>query len=322
VVAQRHPLDEQLGWPESDYFTVTLEATCRLSELLHHLYVLVPVLDDEKHYWVSADEVEKLMRRGEDWLADHPEQKLIVRRYLKHQRRLTDQALDRLVTPDEDSPDSDLLEDPQAALEEGLGLHEQRLGAVVAVLKSCGAQRVLDLGCGGGRLLERLLQEGFEDIVGLDVSSRALERARARLGWDRLPARQRERIRLMHGSLVYRDRRLPGYDAATVIEVIEHLDPWRLAAFERVLFECAGLPTVVITTPNAEYNVKFEGLSPGEFRHRDHRFEWTRAQFQAWAKGVAERYGYAVRFLAVGPEDPAVGPPTQMGVFTREDHGS
>jgi 3' terminal RNA ribose 2'-O-methyltransferase Hen1 len=128
---------------------------------------------------------------------------------------------------------------------------------------------------------------------------------------------KKERLRLIHGSLIYRDQRLAGFDAAAVVEVIEHLDPPRLAAFERVLFDCARPSTIVVTTPNREYNVKWETLPAGKFRHRDHRFEWTRAEFQAWANGVVGRFSYSARFLPVGPEDPAIGAPTQMAVFAR-----
>ena len=189
--------------------------------------------------------------------------------------------------------------------------------AVVAVLKEQGAKRVLDLGCGEGKLLQALLKDKtFEQIVGLDVSHRALEIAHERLHLERLPSKQQERITLMQGSLTYRDKRLTGYDAAIVMEVIEHLDPSRLAVFERVLFEFARPGTVILTTPNAEYNVKCANLPAGKFRHRDHRFEWTRDEFQAWAHRVAQRFGYAVRFLPVGPEDPIVGAPTQIGVFS------
>jgi len=117
--------------------------------------------------------------------------------------------------------------------------------------------------------------------------------------------------------LTYRDARLAGYDAATFVEVIEHQDAPRLAAFERVLFEFAHPQTVVVTTPNVEYNVKFETLPAGKMRHKDHRFEWTRAEFQSWATSMATRFGYSVRFLPVGPEDQTVGSPTQMGIFTR-----
>jgi 3' terminal RNA ribose 2'-O-methyltransferase Hen1 len=162
-----------------------------------------------------------------------------------------------------------------------------------------------------------LKEKQFTAIVGMDVSHRALEIARDRLHFDRLPPAQKERLHLLHGSLIYRDQRLSGFDAAAVVEVIEHLDAARLVAFERVLFECARPGHVVLTTPNREYNVKWETLPAGKFRHRDHRFEWTRAELQAWAGGVAARFGYTVRFLPVGPEDSAVGAPTQMAVFAR-----
>jgi 3' terminal RNA ribose 2'-O-methyltransferase Hen1 len=188
----------------------------------------------------------------------------------------------------------------------------------VAALRSTNAKRVLDLGCGEGKLLRVLLEaRAFEEIVGVDVSHRALQIANERLRVERMPQRQRDRIKLMQGSLMYRDQRLKGFDAAAVVEVIEHLDQPRLAAFERVLFEFAKPGAVVVTTPNVEYNVRFETLPAGTFRHKDHRFEWTRAQFREWADGIAERYSYAVRFLPVGPEDDAVGAPTQMAVFER-----
>jgi 3' terminal RNA ribose 2'-O-methyltransferase Hen1 len=320
VIAQAHPLDETYPeWGMSDYFTVTLSAITRLSDLLSHLYVLIPVLDAEKHYWVGDDEVAKLLRHGEGWLASHPERELIARRYLKC-RHLVQAALAQLA--DEDDPDPDVSEEvraqEEAAIEQRLSLHEQRLGSVLAVLKSSGAKRILDLGCGEGRLLELLLADRtFTEIVGMDVSHRVLEIASERLHLDQLPPLQKARIQLIHGALTYRDQRLTGYDAAAVIEVIEHLDAARLLAFERVLFEAARPGLVVITTPNSEYNVKFESLPAGHFRHKDHRFEWTRSEFQTWATQVAERFGYGLRFLPVGAEDPTVGAPTQMGVFMR-----
>jgi 3' terminal RNA ribose 2'-O-methyltransferase Hen1 len=315
------PLDDTFpDWGDSLYFSVELSATCRLCDLLAHLYVLVPVLDNDKHYWVSGDEVDKLLRHGEGWLPAHPARDLIARRYLKHQKSLTAQALARLTeeeTPDPDEADEQS-DQAEAAVEQPVRLNEQRLGAVLAVLRDSGAKRVLDLGCGGGQLLRLLLAEpAFTAVVGVDVAHRALEVARDRLRVERLPDRQRERLQLLHGSLTYRDRRLEGFDAAAVVEVVEHLDPPRLATFERVLFEFARPGTVVLTTPNVEYNVKFETLPAGRLRHRDHRFEWTRAEFRAWAERVAGRFGYAVRFLPVGPEDPALGPPTQMAVFRR-----
>jgi 3' terminal RNA ribose 2'-O-methyltransferase Hen1 len=302
-------------WGVSPYFLVELTATCRLADLLSHLYVLLPVLDNDKHYWVGSDEVEKLLKHGENWLATHPLRDVIARRYLKHQRSLTTAALARLAVEDADEPEvAPEREEPV----ERVSLHEQRLETVLDVLRECGATRVLDLGCGSGKLLRLLLAEKqFTEIVGVEVSYRALEIAAERLHLDRLPERQRQRIQLLHGSLLYRDRRLEGFDAAAVVEVIEHLDKPRLAAFERVLFEFARPRVVALTTPNVEYNVRLDGLPAGALRHADHRFEWSRGEFATWANGVAERFGYGVRLLPVGPEDAAVGAPSQMGVFER-----
>jgi 3' terminal RNA ribose 2'-O-methyltransferase Hen1 len=315
-----HGLDEKFPeWGPSRYFSVTLENELRLRELLTHLYVLLPVLDDDKHYWVGDDEVDKLLRRGEGWLKGHPERELITKRYLKHQKWLTSEALERLIGEDEPSVDEEAETKSLAEekIERPLSLAEQRMGAVLAVLRGAGAQRVLDLGCGEGRLLRTLLKDKqFAEIVGMDVSHRSLEIAAEKLRLEDLPRMQRERIRLMHGSLTYRDKRLAGFDAATVVEVIEHQDPPRLAAFERVLFEFARPRTIAVTTPNVEYNVKFPTMPVGGLRHRDHRFEWTRKEFEDWANRMADRFGYAVRFLPIGPEDAQAGPPTQMGVFT------
>ncbi len=321
VEATRHELDENMSLlGPSRLFTVTLRATRRLSELLTHLYVLVPVLDDQKHYWVGDDEVEKLLRHGQGWLDAHPSRDVIVSRYLVHQRGLVRDAIARLTA--EDQPEEETVaahkDEQEATIERTISLNERRLDAVFDALRTSGASRVLDLGCGEGRLLRRLLSDQqFTEIAGMDVASRALDVAESRIKLDRLAPKQRERIRLLHGSLMYRDPRLAGFDAAAVVEVVEHLDPPRLRAFERVLFETAQPGTVVLTTPNAEYNVKWPSLPAGQFRHQDHRFEWTRPEFQNWANGVASRFGYAVTYRPVGDVDSEVGPPTQMAVFAR-----
>jgi 3' terminal RNA ribose 2'-O-methyltransferase Hen1 len=318
VSANRHALDEEFPeWGDSRYWTVTLSAKKRLQDVLQHLYVLLPVLDDDKHYWVGKDEVEKLLRKGEGWLAAHPERDEITRRYLKHQHRLMREALARL-TEEENDPDetAELHSAEELVLEERISLNQQRLGSVLAALRQSGAKRILDLGCGEGRFLSLLLSDAsFAEITGVDVSPRVLEKASQRLRLDSLPPRKRERIKLLQGSLMYKDARLAGYDAAAVVEVVEHLDPPRLAAFERVLFEHARPATIVMTTPNREYNAKFETMSAGAFRHKDHRFEWTRAEFQAWANRVASERFYSVSFLPIGEEDVALGSPTQMAIF-------
>jgi 3' terminal RNA ribose 2'-O-methyltransferase Hen1 len=322
VRAMSHALEPSFPeWGASPYFTVELDATTRLRDLLAHLYVLVPVLDDRKHYWVGDDEIEKLLRSGEGWLAHHPAREVITSRYLKHYRRLTSAALARLTQEEGGADDAPERAEAEESAERPLRLNEERMVAVAEALRASGAKRVLDLGCGEGQLIARLLKVGqFTEIAGVDLSHQALERAGERLRLAQLPPAQRERVRLLQGSLLYRDARLIGYDAAALVEVIEHLEPGRLDAFERVLFEVARPTTIVITTPNANYNPLFPSLPAGAFRHPDHRFEWGRDEFQRWAASVAEQHGYSVRFQGIGQEAVDYGPPTQMAIFTHEDN--
>jgi 3' terminal RNA ribose 2'-O-methyltransferase Hen1 len=321
IEAQRLPLDESFPeWGESSYYSTRFSVTCKLKDLLTHFYVLLPVLDNDKHYWVGQDEIDKLLAKGDEWLSSHPEKEQIVQRYLRHQHRLINEALSRLTA--EDEPNSDTADKErdheEQILEEKISLNQQRIGTVIAALKDAGARKIIDLGCGEGRLLSALLKEkSFEHIVGMDISVRALEIAKKRLNIDRLPTHQQNRIELFQGALTYRDSRLSGYDAACSIEVIEHIDPARLPAFERTVFEFAQPNTVIVTTPNVEYNALFESLPAGKYRHRDHRFEWTREDFQSWAHSVCERFQYSVRFLSIGEEDTNVGSASQMGVFSR-----
>jgi len=176
-------------------------------------------------------------------------------------------------------------------LEERVSLRDQRLGTVQSVLRASGARRVLDLGCGPGALLQRLIRDGYDQVVGVDVSIRALESAAKRMRLDEMHDAQRQRITLLQSPLTYRDKRLTGFDAAVLVEVIEHFDPPRLAAAEQNVFGSARPGTVVVTTPNAEYNMMWGTLAAGEFRHPDHRFEWTRAEFAAGRSGSLSGMG-------------------------------
>ncbi|MEU3351141.1 3' terminal RNA ribose 2'-O-methyltransferase Hen1 [Streptomyces sp. NPDC037389] len=326
VTARPVALDERFPeWGDSRYVSLVLEGELRLVEALRQLYVLLPVLDDAKHYWVAPDEVEKLLRFGEGWLENHPEQRLITSRYLSRRWGLTRDALDRLALARLAEADDTEAEEMDNAVDETADTEErpaplavQRRAAILDVLRRSGASRVLDLGCGQGQLVGELLKDvRFTEIVGVDVSIRALKEASRRLRLDRMPERQAARVALLQGSLAYTDRRLAGYDAAVLSEVVEHLDLPRLPALEYAVFGAARPATVVVTTPNVEYNVRWETLPAGHVRHADHRFEWTRKEFRAWAERVAERHGYAVEFLPVGPDDPEVGPPTQMAAFHR-----
>ena len=326
VAVEPVALDTQFPeWGDSRYVRLVLEGEDRtLAEALRHLYVLLPVLDDAKHYWVASDEVDKLLRAGEGWLPGHPEQKLITSRYLSRRWSLTREAMERLELVRLAEADDSKVEDIDNAVEAETETEEkptplavQRRDAIIAALGASGAARVLDLGCGQGQLVQALLKDPrFTEIVGVDVSMRALTIASRRLKLDRMGERQASRVKLLQGSLAYTDTRLKGYDAAVLSEVIEHLDLPRLPALEYAVFGAVRPRTVLVTTPNVEYNVRWESLPAGHVRHGDHRFEWTREEFRTWAHTVAERHGYGVEFVAVGPDDPEVGPPTQMAVFT------
>jgi 3' terminal RNA ribose 2'-O-methyltransferase Hen1 len=336
IAVEPLPLDAAMPeWGASPYVTLRLEATCRLADLLNHLYVLIPVLDLKKHYYIDTEEIEKLLAKGGTWLPAHPERELIARRYLKRRRALANEAIARLAeaaTPEaeaevetgaEGAADADGIVEPaknaaEGKLEKPLRLHEQRLALVAEVLRASGARRVVDLGCGSGKLLRRLLAEKqFTEILGVDVGIQDLEIAARRLRLDTLSERQRARIRIVQGALTYRDQRIEGFDAAALVEVIEHVEPDRLASVERVVFEFAKPGMVVVTTPNREYNARFEAMQPGQLRHADHRFEWTRGEFRAWVDSVAARFGYATRIEPVGEQDEALGPPSQMAIFER-----
>ncbi|SOD73123.1 3' terminal RNA ribose 2'-O-methyltransferase Hen1 [Jatrophihabitans sp. GAS493] len=319
VTATPIPLDPQIPeWGDSTFVDLHLAGTARVADALTQLYVLMPVLDDRKHYWISSDEVEKLMRAGGEWLGEHPERELITRRYLGHHRVLVAGAVARLAEVDDVDPealDNAVSDDPEKG---PTPLAVQRKDAVTATLRAEGASTVVDLGCGEGALLHDLVADpAFTRVLGAEVSHRALEVAARRLNLDRTPDTVRARLELIQSSAVYRDDRLAGFDAVVLMEVIEHIDAARLPALERAVFGHARPGSVLVTTPNAEYNVRYEFLPAGQFRHRDHRFEWTRAQFAAWAQTTATAYGYDVRFVGVGDVDPEVGAPTQMAVFRR-----
>ncbi|MFF1652275.1 3' terminal RNA ribose 2'-O-methyltransferase Hen1 [Streptomyces sp. NPDC058255] len=326
VTVEAVALDSEFPeWGDSRYVRLVLDAAgLTLAEALRHLYVLLPVLDDAKHYWVSSDEVDKLLRAGEGWLPDHPEQKLITSRYLSRRWSLIREAMERLELVRLAEADDTEVEEIDNAVDEETDTEEKpvplavrRRDAILAALHTSGAARVLDLGCGQGQLVQALLKDTrFTEIVGVDVSMRALTIASRRLKLDRMGERQAARVQLLQGSLAYTDTRLKGYDAAVLSEVIEHLDLPRLPALEYAVFGSARPRTVLVTTPNVEYNVRWETLPAGHSRHGDHRFEWTREEFRTWAERVARRHGYDVEFTPVGPDDPEVGPPTQMAVFS------
>ncbi len=319
ILCERIPLNESFPeWGDSYYCSLSLKHELPIKDLLTHLYVLLPVLDYNKHYYVSKAEVEKLLSKGEDWLKDHPEKELITKRFLNRSRGLTRMALERLAESEgeleEETDENDEGNKEKEAVQ--ISLHRQRLETVAETLKEKGARTVIDLGCGEGKLMQILLKEGqFEKITGVDVSVYELQKAKKRLHWETLSPRKRERLELFQSALTYRDKRLEGYDAAALVEVIEHLDADRLQALERALFEFAQPKLVVITTPNKDYNAKFENEDPDRLRHHDHRFEWTRQEFKDWAEKIKQSYRYDYEISLIGEAFEDKGGPSQMVVF-------
>lgn len=312
VTFEQHALEPTFAqWGQSQYITLQLQHTIPLYRLLAHLYVLLPVFDNDKHYWVSANDIENLLNKGKNWLPSHPEKEWITRRYLKNIRSLTKVVWDRLLEKRPSSPQQEI----NALAPDSL--HQQRLEAVFQVLKKSKVKSVLDLGCGEGKLIKLLLKEvQFTSIVGMDVSFRELQKAKEKLYLDDLPLRQKQRVQLIQGSVTYQDKRFEGFDAAVLVEVIEHIDQERLVALEQVVFAKAQPIKVILTTPNAEYNSQYEFLEENEFRHDDHRFEWSRAEFEQWTQHVGQTYNYRVEISSIGEEDTKVGAPSQMAVFT------
>lgn len=322
VEAEPIPLDDAFAdWGDSRYVRLHLTGVVRLADALNQLHVLLPVLDESKHYWQGPDEVDKLMRSGEGWLAAHPDADLITRRYLGRSGGLTRVALARLAELGDDVEDAiEPAEDEEVLqpAEKRVPLNAQRHEAVHQVLLELGARSVIDLGCGPGQFLDRLVKtSAFTRIAGSDVSTRSLQYAARRLHIDRMSERQAERVQLFQGALTYEDERYAGFDAAVLMEVVEHVDPPRLEALERVVFAAANPGAVIVTTPNGEYNVLYEGLVG--MRHPDHRFEWTRAEFADWSDHVASTYGYVVERRGIGDLDDTFGTPTQIAIFTRKE---
>ena len=357
VEADAHPLDPTFDdWGDSPYLSVRLVTVQTLQAVLQHLYVLIPVFDNQKHYFVGSEEIDKLLAKGRSWLADHPQREAITRRYLRNQSSMVRQAIDRLsptppneatIARDDATHQADRAElaveasvviaqercptqKRDGTAEQGnfeseasvppsrTPLNQLRYQAVIDVITQVEATSVVDLGCGEGKLMRQLIkQRSLRRIVGMDVSAHALQIAADRLRIDTLPPPQAERIELIQGSLMYRDSRLAGFDVAMLVEVIEHLDPPRLDAMRQVVFDHARPQTVIVTTPNVEYNAVWESLPAGKLRHTDHRFEWSRQEFARWTQTITERFGYSCRHAGIGAEIDGVGTPTQMAIFQR-----
>ena len=320
VKTERTTLDEKFSeWGTSPYIDLTISGTVKLSELLNHIYVLISVFDRQKHYYMAEDEIQKLLDHGKGWLAEHPYREKITRRYFAVKKSYARRALDVLLSDDMDADEITESNDEAAEEKEArTPLNTQRMEAVKNAVLASGASSVIDLGCGECRLTSLLLSEPqIRKVTACDVSVSVLEKAAKRLHLDRMQTYRKNKLTLMQASLTYRDKRFEGYDCACVIEVIEHIEPMRIPAFERAVFEFASPGTVILTTPNREYNANYENMQENTLRHSDHRFEWTRDEFREWTEHICGKFGYRCEISGIGDVDDRFGTPTQMGVFTK-----
>lgn len=317
VRTERTMLDDSFPeWGISPYIDLTISGTVKLSELLDHIYVLIPVFDRQKHYYMAEDEIQKLLDHGEGWLADHPYKEKIARRYFSARKSYARRALDILLS--DEAIEGESIDEAENTAAERTPLNTQRMEAVKNAVLASGASTVIDLGCGECRLTSMLLSEQqIKKVTACDVSVAELEKAAQRLHLDRMQPYRKNKLTLMQASLTYRDKRFEGYDCACMVEVIEHIEPMRIPAVERSVFEFAAPRTVIVTTPNREYNANYEHMQENSLRHGDHRFEWTRAEFRAWTEHICQRFGYTCEISGIGDVDEVLGTPTQMGVFTK-----
>lgn len=318
VQTEREMLDERFEeWGRSPYIDLTISGTVRLADMLNHIYVLIPVFDKQKHYYIAEDEIQKFLDHGEGWISEHPFREKIAGRYFSAKKSYARKAIDILLS-DENADTAEEPNEETAEKEKRTPLNTIRLNAVKDEVLKSGASSVIDLGCGECRLTSLLLGEPkLKKITACDVSVRELEKAADRLHLDRMPEFKRNKLELMQASLTYRDKRFEGHECACVVEVIEHIEPMRIPAFERVVFEFSGFNTVILTTPNREYNENYEFLKNGGLRHDDHRFEWTRSEFKKWTEHICEKFGYSCEIGEIGEFDENYGAPTQIGVFTK-----
>ncbi len=295
-----HLLDEKIfGEEESNYVDLILKNKLTLQSVLQHLYVLIPVFDNNKHYFVNNDEVEKLLSKGGDWIDVHPEKDFITSRYL-NSKFIDAKKLESLFSKEQNK----MIEERKKN-----SLNSQRLSQVTDVIESLNIKSLVDLGCGEGKLIKELLNNtSVEKILGVDISINVLKKAARKLKYDTV----KDKIELVQSSAVYYDERFTEYEAICLIEVIEHIDEQKLYLLKENVFNLVKPKYVIITTPNVEYNTVYE---LDGYRHSDHRFEWSRSEFRLWCEEICNQYNYDVEYFSIGEEMETVGNSTQMGVF-------
>ncbi|PYF06198.1 3' terminal RNA ribose 2'-O-methyltransferase Hen1 [Ureibacillus chungkukjangi] len=283
---------------------ITLKGSTTLQMGLRQLFVLIPVLDNYKHYYIDEQEVEKIVRYGEGWLDKHPKREFILRQALRFKEVYGQFENQHTKKENESSPK--------------LRLNDLRYDKIVGKVNQLKRKEtVVDLGSGEGKLSEKLgFIDGVKEILAVEPSESATLKALKRFekaAQDKNFVKPRQ----IFGSLFYYDERLKGKDVLILCEVIEHIDEYRLPKIIQTILQDYRPRTLIITTPNQEYNEVY-GMG-GDYRHPDHRFEWTREEFQTWCKTQNENHEYNIAFDGIGEEHELHGYPTQMCLFTRKE---
>ncbi|XP_031499970.1 small RNA 2'-O-methyltransferase isoform X2 [Nymphaea colorata] len=225
-------------------------------------------------------------------------------------------------------------------------LSKQRLEFALTYIRESRASTLVDFGCGSGSLLDALFQHDttLEEIAGVDISQKSLSRAAktlysnlSRKSGLQLQHTNFKTVVLYEGSIIEFDHRLYGVDIGTCLEVIEHMEEEQACVFGNLVLSTFCPHILIVSTPNHEYNSILHRSStemnistdealeeiaqaqPYRFRNHDHKFEWTRLQFNQWAVDLASRHNYSVKISGVGgAADTEPGFASQIAVFQRK----
>ncbi|TDL78499.1 3' terminal RNA ribose 2'-O-methyltransferase Hen1 [Peribacillus frigoritolerans] len=284
--------------------SICLKGMKTLQNGLRQLFVLIPVIDNYKHYYIDDKEIEKLERYGEGWLEDHPKRDYIYRQSLRFKEIFS-------------IVENKKTEEKKEEKIEKVRLNDLRYEKIIDFVNQMKPRSIVDFGSGEGKLSVRLgFADGVKEIMAVEPSQSATLKAIER--FDKVKNKEKFVVpETIWGSLFYYDERLKGKDVMILCEVIEHIDEFRLPKVLDTILHDYQPNALIITTPNREYNEIYD--MEDHFRHNDHRFEWTRAEFRHWCEERNHRKIYDLQFEGIGEEHDRHGFPTQMCVFVRKE---
>ncbi|MNM55135.1 RNA repair, ligase-Pnkp-associating, region of Hen1 [compost metagenome] len=307
-------LDYDFKIESSGVYEITLNKTCNIVSLFRHIYVLIPVIDNYKHHFISKDEVDKLLRLGDGWLATHPKNEFISKRYVGYRESLFKTVITSL--ENEKEVEESKIEEQK---EEKVGLGKLRYLEFAKQVENLGVTEVVDMGAGEGRLIELLAKnKNLNQLIACEPTLTGRQRMYARI--DKLDRKKLLSIKpqVIQSSLFYKDYRLVNKECIVLCEVIEHINADRIDNVMDIILNYNKPKHFIISTPNFEYNVLYETMKT-KFRHGDHRFEMTRKEFKEFIDKHAERCGYDVEYVGIGESHEQYGYATQMAVMKRKD---